>query len=152
VTTPTHLSKHLTDDPRPQHLPSEAEQGVGWTEFAAIMIFTAGMFNALYGMAALLNDDFFRSDELLFGDLSMWGAIYLGVAGLQVAVSLLVLRRSGVGAVLGMALAGFNAIAALAAVGAYPIWSMVILAVDCLVIYALAVHGFGYGAWGSGPE
>ncbi len=37
--------------------------------------------------------------------------------------------------------AGFNAIAALLAIGAYPVWSVIILVIDGLIIYALTVHG-----------
>ena len=47
--------------------------------------------------------------------------------------------------VLGIALAGLNAFATLLAVDAYPIWSMLVVAVDLLVIYALTVHGLGGG-------
>ena len=33
-------------------------------------------FNIFDGIAALANDDYFAADELLFGDLSMWGTVY----------------------------------------------------------------------------
>lgn len=40
-----------------------------------------------------------------------------------------------------MALAGLSAIVNLAYIAAYPLWSITIIALDVLVIYALAVHG-----------
>ena len=40
------------------------------------MFLTLGIFNIVDGIVALANDDFFKADELLFGDLSMWGAIF----------------------------------------------------------------------------
>src|SRR5215211_2710730 len=122
MTTPTHLSQRISGEASAAaRAPGGVDERLGWTEFAAVMIFMAGMFNGIYGIAALLNDDFFRSDELLFGDLSMWGVLYLLFAAVQVAVALLILRRSSVGAVLGIVLAGLNAVVVLAAVGAYPI-------------------------------
>ena len=48
---------------------------------------------------------------------------------------------SELGALLGIMFAGFNAIAALLAIGAYPLWSVTILVIDGLIIYALTVYG-----------
>ena len=154
MTTPTHLEdmagrtgdvsaarehRYATDRP---------DDGRGWVDFAAVMFVAAALFNAIYGVAALVNDDYFRADELLFGDLSVWGTIYLVIAFVQVVAALLIFMRSAVGAVLGILCATLNATATLLSVGAYPIWSVIILAIDGLIIYALTVHGFGYGAWG----
>jgi hypothetical protein len=150
MTTPTHLSQHMTDEAaHASRVPRRADEDPGWADFAAVMILAAALFNAVYGFAALANDDLFRSDELLFGDLSAWGAVFLAVAALQAVAALLIFRRSGVGAVLGIALAGLNGLVTLMAVEAYPLWSMLVLAVDVLVIYALAVHGFGDGTRGA---
>ena len=68
-------------------------EGAGWLTFAAVLFLLAGTFDALYGIAALANDDYFAADELLFGDLSMWGAIYLGFAAVQIAAGLLIINR-----------------------------------------------------------
>jgi hypothetical protein len=113
----------------------------GWLTFAAVMFFAAAGTNALYGIAALADDDKFRVDELLFGDLSMWGAFYLILAVLQVIVGFLVLRRNAFGVLVGSVLALVHALVALASIGAYPWWSMAALVIDGLIIYALTVHG-----------
>jgi hypothetical protein len=41
----------------------------------------------------------------------------------------------------GVLLAGLSAIANMAFIGAYPVWSIIVIVVDVLVIYALTVHG-----------
>ena len=38
-------------------------------------------------------------------------------------------------------LAGFSALANLAFLGAFPVWSVMIIALDVIVIYAIVVHG-----------
>jgi uncharacterized protein (DUF983 family) len=43
--------------------------------------------------------------------------------------------------IVGVLLAGLSAIANLLFIEAYPIWSIVVITVDVLVIYALTVHG-----------
>jgi hypothetical protein len=41
----------------------------------------------------------------------------------------------------GVILAGLSALVNMAFIGAYPVWSLIIITVDVLVIYALIVHG-----------
>jgi hypothetical protein len=117
--------------------------GGGWRAFAGVMILVAGIFNCVYGISALANDDYFAADELLFGDLSMWGVFYLLVAAAQVITAFLVFARSGVGAALGIILAMLSATLALVSIGAYPIWSIVVMVVDGMIIYGLTAYGFG---------
>jgi hypothetical protein len=121
--------------------PSRDQHGENWAAFAGCLFVILGLFNVIDGIAALANDDYFRVDELLFGDLGMWGVIFLVVGALQLLTAFLVLRGSLAGALLGITLAGVNAMVALLSVGAYPIWSIIILVLDGVVIYALTVYG-----------
>ncbi|HEU4658721.1 MAG TPA: hypothetical protein VFR97_14420 [Capillimicrobium sp.] len=117
--------------------------GSGWMVFAAVLFIGAAGLNVIWGISALVNDDYFAVDELLFGDLSMWGVIYLCVAAAQLAAGLLILARSAVGAILGIGLALVHAMLTLLAIGAYPLWSTVMLVLDGMIIYGLTVYGFG---------
>jgi hypothetical protein len=128
-------------DPGPMSAYPSSEHGQNWAAFVAVLFFVLGCFNLIDGIAALVQDDYFHADELLFGDLSMWGVIYLVLGGLQLLTCYLIWRGSTAGALLGITLAGLNAIGALLSVGAYPIWSIIILALDGVVIYALTVYG-----------
>ena len=116
-------------------------KGQGWAAFAATMVLVVGVFNVIYGLAAIIEDDYFVADELLFGNLSLWGWVHLIIGVLQVVTATLIYAGNDFGAVLGIMFAGFNAIAALLAIGAYPVWSVIILVVDGLIIYALTVYG-----------
>ena len=116
-------------------------KGQGWAAFAATMVQVVGVFNVIYGLAAIIEDDYFVADELLFGSLSLWGWVHLIIGVLQVITATLIYAGNDFGAVLGIMFAGFNAIAALLAIGAYPLWSVIILVVDGLIIYALTVYG-----------
>jgi hypothetical protein len=120
---------------------TETARGEGWAGFAAVVFLTVGLFNILDGIVALTKDDHFKADELLFGDLTMWGAIFLVVGVVQLLTAMLIFRGSFIGSLLGVTLAAVNAVLALLSVGAYPIWSLIILALDGVVIYALTVYG-----------
>jgi hypothetical protein len=122
--------------------PIRGSGGGGWLTFAAVMFLVAAAANILYGIAALVNDDYFAVDELLFGDLSLWGVLYLCLGAAQLLTGVLVLRRSMLGAVLGLGIVVVHAMLALLSIGAYPVWSVIALTIDGLIIYALTVHGF----------
>ncbi|MDA0183441.1 hypothetical protein OJ997_24240 [Solirubrobacter phytolaccae] len=120
-----------------------SSRGQDWAAFVVCLFFVLGCFNLIDGLAALVQDDYFRADELLFGDLAMWGALYLVVGALQLLAAWLIYRANDFGPALGAILALLNAVVALMSLGAYPIWSVMILVLDGLVIYALIVHGTG---------
>lgn len=121
---------------------TEHHHGHGWIVFAAVLFIVAGVANALWGISALVNDDYFAADELLFGDLSMWGVFYLILAVVQLGTAWLILRGSPVGAVIGITLAIIHATIALMSIAAYPLWTVIVLAIDGLIIYGLTVYGF----------
>lgn len=121
----------------------EPGEGGGWLTFAAVMFLLSAVFNAVYGISALANDDYFTADELLFGDLSMWGAIYLAFAAAQLIAALLVANRRPAGAFLGIAIVLLHGTAVLLSIGAYPIWSVILLVIDGLLLYGLSVYGLG---------
>jgi hypothetical protein len=115
--------------------------GQGWAAFAATMVLIAGVFNVIYGLAAIVDDNYFAPNDLLFGNLSLWGWIHLILGVLQVLAASMIFAGSELGALLGIMFACFSAVAALLAIGAYPLWSVIILVLDGLIIYALTVYG-----------
>lgn len=110
----------------------------GIVTFAAIALLLAGSFNILVGIAALADDQRFNGDALLFGDLSAWGFWWVFIGLLQAWAGWQVMKLKDVGMMMGIAFAGLNAFTQLMFVDAYPIWSLVILVVDFIIIYALS--------------
>ena len=123
---------------------SSRVQDSGWAVFAGILFLLAGIFHVMWGIAAFTSDDSFKADELLFGDLSLWGVFYLVVGALQLFAAWLICTARRSGQIIGLVLAGLSAINAMFTFAAYPLWSATILVLDGLVIYGLAVHGDDY--------
>jgi hypothetical protein len=121
--------------------PSSQARAQNWATFAAVMFLVVGIFNVIDGVAAISKDRHFRADELLVGNLTLWGVILLIVGAAQLLTTFLIYRRSGAGQVLGVFLAVMNMVVALFFLGAYPVWSIIILVLDGVVIYALTVYG-----------
>lgn len=117
---------------------SSARTGV--VILATAFMLVAGFFNLIDGTAAVAGDQRFAVDELLFGSLTLWGIAWLVIGALQLGVGVMLFQRKAAGAVLGIALAIINASAHLMFVGVYPAWSIAIIAVDGVVIWALTTH------------
>jgi hypothetical protein len=116
---------------------------VGWVVFAGTMAVIVGIFNVIQGLVALFDDQYFvvARGELLLLDFTAWGWIHLLVGVVMLLVGFGIIRGSPWGLVAGVVLAGVQAILQLAFLAAYPIWSILIIALDVVVIYALIVHG-----------
>jgi hypothetical protein len=115
--------------------------GRGWAVFAGVLFVSLAALNTLYGLAALLEEEHFSADGLLFGDVPTWGTVYLLFAPFQLAVGVLLLRQRAFGAFLGIALAVLHGTAALASIGAYPLWTTIALVIDGFIVYGLSVYG-----------
>ena len=121
----------------PSYTPQHGRSRSGLVTFAGIMLLVAAAFNLLDGIVALVNDDYYRVDELLFGDLSLWGVWWLVIGSALLLAGWGVLARKSWAEFLGIALAGLNAFTQLMFIGVYPGWSIAAMAVDLLIIYAL---------------
>jgi hypothetical protein len=116
---------------------------VGWTMFAAFMMITIGTFGAIEGLAAIVKDQFFViTPQYLFEfDVTTWGWIHL-IVGIVVLLAGFALFSGAVWArTLGVILAVLSAITNFAWLPYQPGWSILIIALDIAVIWALTVHG-----------
>ena len=117
---------------------------VGWVVFDSVMMGILATFHAIAGLVAIFKDDFYlvgSSGLVLEIDYSAWGWIHLGLAVLVGGAALSLLSGNMYGRVVGIAVAALSAIANLAFISAYPVWSVVMIAIDVLVIFAITVHG-----------
>ena len=120
-----------------------SDAAVGWTIFASILLIMIGVFQAISGLVAIVNDTFYVVGEVwIFQfDISTWGWIHL-LIGLVLALAGFFLFRGAMWArVVGIIVAAIAAIANFAWLPWYPLWSIIIITVSVFVIWALSVHG-----------
>jgi hypothetical protein len=121
----------------------DRNKGSGWVSFSAMMILLAGTFNVIDGITALTNATFL-SPHIVVSDLTTWGWVMIVLGAIEAVVCFAILARSTLGAALGIMVAMLNAIGQLFFIPSYPVWSLLIIGIDVLVIYGLAVYG---GSW-----
>ena len=116
---------------------------VGWIWFGAAMMILLGLFGLIQGFVAIFNDKYYvtTSQGLLVFDLTRWGWVHIILGGLAIIAGIALFTGAMWARVVAVVLAGINAIAQLAFLSAYPLWGIVVIALDVLVIYAVIVHG-----------
>ena len=116
------------------------KRSTGIVTFAAVILSLAGFFNAIHGLAAIIKKEYFNESALLYQNLQVWGWVWLILGVLQLSAAYMLLGRSSGGRILAIVLAGVSAIIAFASMGAHPTGSILVIAMDVIVIYGLTVR------------
>jgi hypothetical protein len=129
----------------PQPLGSNAESGswTGWVVFASIMLVVVGGINVIQGLAALFNDSIFvvrSDDQLLVADFDTWGVALLVFGAAQAAAGWGLNSGHGWARVTAIIVASISILGQTLFLSAYPIWSVMIIALDVIVIFALTAR------------
>lgn len=112
---------------------------VGGITFASTIMVLIGIFQAFAGLAAIINDDFFvvTKNYAFDLDVSAWGWIHL-ILGIVVACAGFALWAGKTwAAVTAIVLASLSAIANFFFIPYYPFWSLLVIALNVWVIWAL---------------
>jgi len=116
---------------------------VGWVYFAAFMLIAIGFFQTILGFTALLNDEWLVSvgGTLLLLDYTTWGWIHLIIGVVAMVAGTGLFNGSTWARVIATILVLVSFLSQFAFLSVYPIWSIVIMVVNVLVLYAITVHG-----------
>ena len=121
---------------------SELAAGIG-VMFGATMMIVGGILQVFLGLAAVVSDEFFVTlrNYVLDVDTSTWGWVHLGLGGAAAITGFYLFSGSRAAGLLAIVLAGVSAITNFAFIPYYPIWSVLIIAFDVFVIWAIAQSG-----------
>lgn len=115
----------------------------GVVTFAGVLFLVMAFFNAIDGVVALAEPRHFYVGEngVLISNYDAFGIVLLVIAGIELLVGYGILARIRAAQVVGIIIAILAAVVHLAYFKHYPAWSVVLLFLDAVVIYALTVHG-----------
>lgn len=111
----------------------------GWTAFAAILMIFGGAMAIFQGIAAIAKDDVFvttRNYVFQF-NLTGWGWIHLILGIVIVLAGCALFTGAAWARAVGIVLAGLGALANFIWLPHYPLWSIVLIALDVFIIWAL---------------
>ncbi len=116
---------------------------VGGLVFAASILILIGVFQIIAGLVAVFNDEFFvvARNYTFHLDVTAWGWLHLIFGVLMVVVGMGLFGRRSWAAVSGLMLAMLSAVLNFFFLPYYPLWAIVVIALDVWVIWALTRPG-----------
>ena len=120
---------------------TEQEWAAGLTAFAAIFMMISGVVTAIQGIVALANSEFYVvGQEYTFEfDITAWGWILLLLGIAVAAVGVFLYMEQTWARWTALVIVAISMIANFAWVPYYPVWGIIVLALDGAVIWALTV-------------
>lgn len=122
---------------------TDVNNWVGWVYFAGLMMVLLGIFQAIAGVVALFKDTVYAVGpaNIWVLDITTWGWIHLALGVFITSAGMAVLSGKMWGRVVGIVMASVAAVANFSFIPVYPIWSLLMLVVCGLVLFALITHG-----------
>jgi hypothetical protein len=113
-----------------------------WVAFAAILLLLSGLFDIITGFVALLDHGYYETtadhgNRLLMFNYSAWGWVWIFVGIAQILAALGVLVGSRGARITGIVLAAACMVGQLIFLSAFPLWSVITMALSVLVIFGL---------------
>lgn len=122
---------------------NELSEMVGWSVFAGVLMILVGIFQSIVGLMAIARDTVYFVGPYTIAslDITQWGWVHLVVALLIMLAGFSVLKGHMYGRIVGVLLAMISAVVNMLFLPAYPIWSLLVIVIDMVIIYSLIVYG-----------
>ena len=116
--------------------------GYGLVLFAAVLLFVAGCFNIIQGIAAIANSHVFVPHaHYVFASLTTWGWFTAILGALQLVAAVGVLAANQMFRWFAVVVIALNTIDQMFFIPAYPFWALTIIAVDVVALWGLCAYG-----------
>lgn len=140
-----------TSSPTPA--PARASGGrepTGWAIFAGVVLLVNGCFGVMFGLAAILNDHVVTvggEGGVTIWDFTAWGWIAMVIGVLMMLTSIGLFAGAGWARWVAVGFAVLNALVQFGTVSAFPLWSLLVIALDITIIYHLVVRWDAPRTW-----
>src|SRR6516225_9261562 len=110
--------------------------------FAAVLLFVVGCFNVVQGIAAVANVHVFHAHaHYVFANQTTWGWFTAILGALQLVAAAGVLAANQMFRWFAVVVIALNTIDQMFFIPAYPFWSLIIIAMDVVALWALLAYG-----------
>ncbi|MEV6928524.1 hypothetical protein AB0M46_29110 [Dactylosporangium sp. NPDC051485] len=114
----------------------------GWITFAAVLLCVLGVLNILEGLVALVQRQitFINGDSLIVVNLIGYGVVLVVFGALLTLAGIGLFARNPVARIAAIVISCLHVLTQISSIGAFPVWSILMIALDVIIIYALTVH------------
>jgi len=122
---------------------SESDAGAGWVMFAGIILIPVRIVQAFAGLVGILEDQFYAvtPNYVVQFDATTWGWIHMIVGLIVVAAGFGIFSGNVLARTVGVFAALGSMISVFFWLPWYPVWGVIVIAMDIAIIWALTVHG-----------
>ena len=133
----------MSADPSMRPEPPVSGWAVAGITFAGCILTMVGVFQIIAGLTAIFDDQFFvvARNYTFDVDTTVWGWLHLILGVLLVITAFGLFARSAWAGVTAIMLAMLSAVLNFFFIPYYPVWSIVVIALDVWVIWALTRPG-----------
>ena len=120
----------------------QTRQPTGWTVFAAMVLILVGSLDALWGLAAILNDDVVvvGGHGAIIADISTWGWVHLVLGSIMALTGMALATGSSTARWLAVIFVTVNAISQIVWFPVAPLWAFLLILLDVTIIYQLTAR------------
>lgn len=121
---------------RPERQPS------GWTVFTGMILLVVGSLDALWGLAAILNDDvvLVGGHGVILADVTTWGWVHLVLGSIIACTGIGLFAGNDTARVLAIVFVAINAVAQIVWFPLAPLWAFLIIILDVTILYQLTAR------------
>jgi uncharacterized membrane protein len=114
----------------------------GWVVFASVLLLVTGAINVVEGLVAvgLRARVVAVEDRFYLVNTTTWGLVLLVFGAVLVAVGLGLLTLSTWARLAAIVIVGLHAVSQVFWIGAYPLWSVLMIALDTVLLYGLTAR------------
>jgi hypothetical protein len=120
----------------------EERQPTGWTVFAGALMLILGSLDALYGLAAILNDEVVvvGGQGVIIADITTWGWIHLILGSIVAAAGIGLFAAASAARWAAVFFVSVNAVAQIVWFPAAPLWAFLMIILDVTILYQLTAR------------
>jgi hypothetical protein len=127
-----------------ESIPIRKTGWAGWVVFASTMLVLVGLFQTTVGLIALFKEDYHSvpSGQLAVTiSYSTWGWAHLLIGVIAILAGIGLLNGATWARVLGVGVGIVSAFVSFLFTAAFPVWGIVLMTLNVIVIYAITLHG-----------
>jgi hypothetical protein len=115
----------------------------GWIVFAGVIMLVEGVLDAMWGLAAVINNEVVTvggRGGVVVWDISAWGWGHLIIGTLVALTGLGLLAQQSWARWLGIFFVSLDVLVQFGTFGLFPLWSIMIIALDIVILYQLTAR------------
>jgi hypothetical protein len=122
----------------------QERQPTGWTVFAGMVLVIVGFLDALWGLAAILNDQVVfvgnAGQGVLVADVTTWGWVHLILGSVMALTGMALFAGNATARWVAVLFVTVNAISQIVFFPLAPLWAFLIIILDVTIIYQLTAR------------